>query len=71
MIVEGEKGGIKMLSKILSSGLLGIDGYLIDVEVDLSNGLPAFDLVGLPDSAVKKPEKEFALPSKIPALHFQ
>ncbi len=54
MIVEGEKGGIKMLSKILSSGLLGIDGYLIDVEVDLSNGLPAFDLVGLPDSAVKE-----------------
>ena len=43
-----------MLSKIISSGLLGIDGYLIDVEVDLSNGLPAFDLVGLPDSAVKE-----------------
>lgn len=43
-----------MLSKIISSGILGIDGYLIDVEVDLSSGLPAFDLVGLPDSAVKE-----------------
>lgn len=43
-----------MLSKIISSGILGIDGYIIDVEVDLSNGLPAFDLVGLPDSAVKE-----------------
>ena len=43
-----------MLSKIISSGILGINGYIIDVEVDLSNGLPAFDLVGLPDSAVKE-----------------
>ncbi|NDO45416.1 YifB family Mg chelatase-like AAA ATPase [Clostridium sp. MD294] len=43
-----------MLSKIISSGILGINGHLIDVEVDLSNGLPAFDLVGLPDSAVKE-----------------
>ena len=43
-----------MLSKIISSGILGIDGYIIDVEVDLSSGLPAFDLVGLPDSAVKE-----------------
>ena len=38
-----------MLSKIISSGILGIDGYIIDVEVDLSSGLPAFDLVGLPE----------------------
>ena len=43
-----------MLSKIISSGILGINGYLVDVEVDLSNGLPVFDLVGLPDSAVKE-----------------
>jgi len=43
-----------MLSKITSCALLGIDGYLVEVEVDLSNGLPAFDLVGLPDSAVKE-----------------
>lgn len=43
-----------MLSKIISSGILGINGYLIDVEVDLSSGLPAFDLVGLPDSAIKE-----------------
>ena len=33
---------------------MGIDSYPVDVEVDLSNGLPAFDIVGLPDSAVKE-----------------
>ncbi len=40
LISEGEN---KMLSKIISSGIMGIDGYLVDVEVDLSNGLPVFD----------------------------
>ena len=43
-----------MLSKMISSGILGIEGYMIDVEVDLSDAMPSFDLVGLPDSAVKE-----------------
>lgn len=45
---------LKMLSIIKSAALMGIDSYPVDVEVDLSNGLPAFDIVGLPDSAVKE-----------------
>lgn len=43
-----------MLSKILSSAVIGIDGYTVNVEVDLSNGFPAFEIVGLPGSAVKE-----------------
>lgn len=43
-----------MLSIIHSAALLGIDSYPVTVEVDLSNGLPSFDIVGLPDSAVKE-----------------
>lgn len=43
-----------MLSILNSSALLGIDSYPVAVEVDLSSGLPAFDIVGLPDSAVKE-----------------
>ena len=43
-----------MLSIIKSAALMGIDSYSVDVEVDLSNGLPAFDIVGLPDAAVKE-----------------
>ena len=43
-----------MIAKIKSCALAGVEGYIIDVEVDTSSGLPAFDLVGLPDSAVKE-----------------
>ncbi len=43
-----------MLAKVLSAGLVGIDGYMVNVEVDISSGLPAFDIVGLPDNAVKE-----------------
>jgi magnesium chelatase family protein len=43
-----------MLSKIISCATFGIDGYLVDVEVDLSTGLPGFTTVGLPDNAVKE-----------------
>lgn len=43
-----------MLSKVLSSSLIGIEAYLVDVEVDISPGLPTFFTVGLPDAAVKE-----------------
>lgn len=44
-----------MLSKIFSGGTFGLSGTLIDVEVDIaSQGLPAFNIVGLPDKAVEE-----------------
>lgn len=43
-----------MVSKVHSMGLYGMDAFLVEVEADLSNGLPAFELVGLPDAAVKE-----------------
>ena len=43
-----------MFCKINGAGILGVDGYLIDVEVDLSKGLPAFNIVGLPDASLKE-----------------
>ncbi len=43
-----------MIAKVLSGGLLGIDAYVIEVEVDISLGLPVFATVGLPDGAVKE-----------------
>ena len=42
-----------MLASILSCALVGIEGWIVEVEVDISNGLPSFSLVGLPDIAVK------------------
>ncbi|MFW6241692.1 MAG: magnesium chelatase domain-containing protein, partial [Thermodesulfobacteriota bacterium] len=43
-----------MLAKVLSSAVIGIDAYLVEVEVDLSPGLPYFTTVGLPEAAVKE-----------------
>ena len=43
-----------MLASVLSCGLTGIDGFGVEVEVNLSNGMPAFEIVGLPDAAVRE-----------------
>ena len=44
-----------MLAKVISSAVLGIDAYPVEVEVDItSRGLPFFSTVGLPDAAVKE-----------------
>lgn len=43
-----------MISFLHSSAVNGINAYLIDVEVDISSGLPVFSIVGLPDTAVKE-----------------
>ena len=42
------------LARVRSGALLGIDGLPVDVEVDIGSGLPAFDIVGLPDAAVQE-----------------
>jgi len=41
-------------SKVLSSALFGVDALMVDVETDISNGLPSFTIVGLPDGAIKE-----------------
>ena len=43
-----------MLAKLLSSAVLGIDAYLVEVEIDITRGLPYYSTVGLPDGAVKE-----------------
>lgn len=43
-----------MLCKVRSLGLQGISGYEVTAECDLAGGLPNFDIVGLPDTAVKE-----------------
>ena len=45
---------IAMMARLKSVGLTGLNGYLVDVEADLSQGLPGFDVVGLPDAAVRE-----------------
>lgn len=43
-----------MFTRQNSVGLFGVEAYMIEVEADLSNAMPAFDIVGLPDAAVKE-----------------
>ena len=43
-----------MLFKVTSSSLFGIEAYLVEVEVDVSLGLPVFTTVGLPDTAIRE-----------------
>ena len=43
-----------MLSRIRSAAVLGIDAFPVEVEVDISNGMPSFSTVGLPNGAVKE-----------------
>ncbi|NMD37897.1 MAG: YifB family Mg chelatase-like AAA ATPase [Christensenellaceae bacterium] len=43
-----------MVSQAITSGLSGVNGWRVDVEAFISRGLPAFDIVGLPSTAVKE-----------------
>ncbi len=43
-----------MYSKIISCGLYGIDGYIVEIETDISTGIPAFEIVGLGDAAIRE-----------------
>ncbi len=43
-----------MVSRVMSSSVIGVDGFLVEVETDILNGLPSFTVVGLPDKAVEE-----------------
>jgi magnesium chelatase family protein len=43
-----------MIARVMSSTVIGIDAHLIEVEVDITHGLPAFTTVGLPETAVRE-----------------
>ncbi|HHW22574.1 MAG TPA: YifB family Mg chelatase-like AAA ATPase [Clostridiaceae bacterium] len=43
-----------MFSRVSTCGLIGLEGYHIQVESDISNGIPGFDIVGLADTSVKE-----------------
>ena len=43
-----------MFSRINSMGIFGMNSYMVQVEADISQGLPRFDIVGLPDAAVSE-----------------
>jgi len=59
-----------MVSKIRSLGVKGIGGYEVSVECFISNGLPGFDVVGLPDAGVRESRERLRAAIKNNGLKF-
>ncbi|WP_278247528.1 YifB family Mg chelatase-like AAA ATPase [Ruminiclostridium hungatei] len=59
-----------MVSKVKSCVLTGIDGCVVEVEADISNGIPAFDIVGLGDTAVRESRERVRAAIKNSGLEF-
>lgn len=59
-----------MVSRIRSLGLFGIGGYEVSAEIYLSGGLPQFDIVGLPDAAVREARERVRASVKNCGLQF-
>lgn len=59
-----------MLSKITSFALCGLDGVPVEVETDINKGMVSYDLVGLPDAAVKESKERVRSAIKNSGLSF-
>ncbi|MCL5046634.1 MAG: YifB family Mg chelatase-like AAA ATPase [Actinobacteria bacterium] len=59
-----------MIARVLSFALQGLEGINVRVEVDVSNGLPCFDIVGLPDVAVREAKERVRTAIRNSGLEF-
>ncbi len=59
-----------MLARIFSCAVIGLEGVVVEVEVDYTNGLPGMTLVGLPDAAVQESRERVQTAVKNAGLHF-
>ena len=59
-----------MIARVLSSAVAGINAYVVEVEVDISRGLPAFSTVGLPEGAVRESKERVRTSIKNSGYHF-
>ncbi|MBN1831951.1 MAG: YifB family Mg chelatase-like AAA ATPase [Deltaproteobacteria bacterium] len=59
-----------MLARVYSSAVIGIEAYVVEVEVDISQGLPSFSTVGLPEGAVRESKERVKTSIKNSGYHF-
>jgi magnesium chelatase family protein len=59
-----------MLARVFSCAVVGLDGVIVEVEVDYTNGLPGMTIVGLPDTAVQESRERVQTAVKNAGLHF-
>ena len=70
MINEIWLGDDKMICSVHTMGIHGITGSHITVECYITNGLPAFDIVGLPDAAGKEARERVKAAAKVSGMKF-
>jgi magnesium chelatase family protein len=58
-----------MLARVFSCAVIGLEGVVIEVEVDTGQGLPNIVVVGLPDAAVQESRERVQSAIKIPGWH--
>ncbi len=59
-----------MLARVSSCAVIGLDGAVVEAEVDVSNGMPSFVIVGLPDTAVQESRERVQAAVKNAGLAF-
>ena len=59
-----------MLARTYSCAVVGLDGVIVEVEVDYTNGMPGMTIVGLPDAAVQESRERVQTAVKNAGLHF-
>jgi len=59
-----------MLARVFSCAVVGLEGVIVEVEVDYTNGLPGVTIVGLPDTAVQESRERVQTAIKNAGLHF-
>ena len=61
---------VTVLANVLSAAIVGVEAHLVDVEVDISSGLPQFSIVGLPDATVRESRDRVRAALKNSGFHF-
>ena len=69
-VSKRRKGEVRMICSVQTLGISGIQGNCIVAECYISNGLPGFDIVGLPDAAVKEARERVRAAAKNSGLTF-
>ena len=69
-VENGKEGAVAMICSVHTLGITGIQGSKVVAECYISNGLPGFDIVGLPDAAVKEARERVRAAAKNSGLSF-
>ncbi|TET39640.1 MAG: magnesium chelatase, partial [Anaerolineales bacterium] len=59
-----------MLAKVHAAAVVGLEGEIVEVEVDTTRGMPSFTIVGLPDTAVQESRERVQAAIKNAGLTF-